>query len=407
MTLPRGRDSSRSSAQRRLYVQPLYRVGEARARTGRRRRRAGRASASARASQSAPSASAYGYHCAPDRDDVLAGRGEGRRRWRRSSSPAGPASRGSRAGRPVAVRGGEVARGRCTAAAGPRRRRRPATPGIRRQRRRSAPGRRGRSRCPAAGRRRPAAGGASSPARARVTPDVAGGDDGAGADPPSRDASRRRRPRPSLDQQPGGAVAEGDPAAVGLQPRGAAPSVSAAGAADGVAGRDVVQQRRPADHRGGAGLGHRRPGLGAEPGQRRLEPLAGEPAVEQRVAGAEEVDGQVAARRCAGGPSTARRAARRSGPAGGRRPSSERGGDRPAARRPHRHEPPVGRGVGRPAGRRDRGAGRVQVDGEDQRLPVRPGVAGEGRGRSPTGRSRRSAGRGRRGRGPRRCRCAG
>ena len=125
-----------------------------------------------------------------------------------------------------------------------------------------------------------------------------------------------------VDQQPGGAVAEHHPAAVGLQPA-AQRRGQPAGAADGVAGRDVVQQRDPADHGGGAGLGHRRAGLGAEPGQRRLEPLAAEPAVQQGVAGAEEVDGQLAAggagAALAGAPSGQKE--RTSPPALGRRPN--------------------------------------------------------------------------------------
>ena len=119
-----------------------------------------------------------------------------------------------------------------------------------------------------------------------------------------------------LDQQPRGAVAEHHPAAVGFQPP-AQRLGQPAGAADRVAGRDVVHQRGPADHRRGAGFGHRRAGLGAEPGERRLEPLAAEPAVEQRVAGAEEVDRQLGAGRA--GPAVGRCAQRPEASGRGRR----------------------------------------------------------------------------------------
>ena len=57
----------------------------------------------------------------------------------------------------------------------------------------------------------------------------------------------------------------------------------------------------------------------------------------------------------------------------------ERGDDGPAARPPDGDEPAVGGGVLGAAGGLDRGAGRVEVDREDQRPAVGTGVAGAGR----------------------------
>jgi len=212
---------------------------------------------------------------------------------------------------------------------------------------------------------------------------VAGRHHRGGAQPSSGDRLHPGDPA-VLHEQPGRAVPERHPPTVGLQPA-AEGGGQPAGTAHGMTGWDVVQQGDPADHRRRARLGHRRPGLRAEPGQRGLEPFTGEPAVEQCVPGPEEVDGQFAARRarppagrCAQGPERAEQSA-------GARPPAEGGDDRSAARLPYRDEFPIGVGVPLAAGLGDRRTRRLEIDGEDERPAVRARVAWERRGRETPG----------------------
>ncbi len=124
-----------------------------------------------------------------------------------------------------------------------------------------------------------------------------------------------------------------------------------------------MQERQPADQIGRSGFVRRRAGLRSHPRQRRLQAFVGEVRVEQRIGAAEELPHHLAVRgagatagppQCAADPQWCRFA-------------RERGEHVLVTPPPIGDEPVIGLRVGRPAHRRDRRAGAVEVDPEGDR----------------------------------------
>ena len=228
------------------------------------------------------------------------------------------------------------------------------------------------------------AGGAASPASARVACDVAGGHDGAGAHPPSAttvstpvirgpvpssSTSSRAAPSPSTTRPPSASSRRRSAAVSPPEPPTGWPGGTSCSSATqptmaAVPGSDIGGPDW-APNQASAALSRSLPNQRSS----RASP-------EPRKSTASSPPG------VRGGPSPGAPSGQneRISPAGAG-PAAERGDDRAAARAPHRDEPAVGGGVLRAAGGGDGGAGGVQVDGEDQRPPVGPGVARGRRGR--------------------------
>ena len=120
-----------------------------------------------------------------------------------------------------------------------------------------------------------------------------------------------------------------------------------------------MQQRAPADQVGGGDLVRRRARLGAEPGQRGLEPLVDEVLVEELVAGLQELPRHLQPADVGGLARTPQVAPE---PAGGGH-VLERREHRLVAGAPVGDERAVGLGVAVAADRRDRLAGAVEARG--------------------------------------------
>ena len=360
-----------------------------------------RASLSARASQSAPSASAYGYHC-PQIVTTCRPGGARVSSLAEKHIASGTGERGSRPApqSPCAA----ASSARSVHGWSPDSARSEGRPGIGRQR----VGERPDDEAEPVAQRRVGVGErrrGGVPGQRPRDADVARGDDGVRADPPSGDGLDPGDPAVLLDQQPGGAVPEHHPAAVGLQPAPQRGGRARRNRRPGdPAGRRAAG--RPGDHRRGARLGHRRPDWAPNQASAALSRSL----LNQRSSRASPEPRKSTARSPPGcGPAVRRGTHRPERPdqPGRVRAPAERGGHGPAARpRPRR----TGGRRRRPPARRRRRSRRRWRPGRRRRRggrPSGPSSPGDGAGRNPTGRSRGSAARARRGPAPRRCRSAG